>query len=439
MVMVYVISKDGKPLMPTERYGKVRRLLKQKLAKVVRLHPFTIQLEYDTTTYTQPVSLGIDSGYTYIGYSAITDKRELISGVFTLLSDISERLAKKREYRRLRRSRLRYRKPRFDNRKKPEGWLPPSIQHKVDSHIRFINLIKSILPITCTTIEVAVFDIQKIKDPTIQGIDYQHGEQKGFYNLREYILYRDNYTCQLCGKTNLPLRVHHIGYWKGDLTNKPSNVITLCTQCASPKNHLPNEKLYGWKPKLKPFKEETFMSILRKRLANTLNCNFTYGYLTKARRIELNLEKTHYNDAFCIAGGTENHTRIEPINFGQTRRNNRSLERFYDAKYIDISTGKSVKGVELFNGRTTRNKNLNSENLHKYRGKKISKGRRQIRRKRYPYQHNDLVKFNGKVYVVDGATDYGKYIILQGLSKAVRTNLIQPYKFSKGMYVNNKN
>jgi len=432
--MVYVISKDGKPLMPTERYGKVRKLLKQKLAKVVRLRPFTIQLQYVTTTYTQPVSLGIDSGYTYVGYSVTTDKKELMCGVLTLLGSISERISKKRMYRQLRRSRLRYRKCRFNNRKKPQGWFPPSIQHKADSHIKFIELLKSILPITRTTIEVAAFDIQKIKDPNISGLDYQNGEQKGFYNLREYILYRDNYTCQLCGKKNVALRVHHIGYWKGDQTNKPSNLITLCNNCASAKNHLPNGKLYGWEPKLKPFKEETFMSILRKRLANTLNCNFTYGYLTKTRRIELNLEKTHYNDAFCIAGGTENHTRIEPINFGQTRRNNRSLETFYDAKYIDIRTGKSVKGVELFNGRTTRNKNLNSEDLHKYRGKKLSKGRRQIRRKRYPYQHNDLVKFNGKVYIVNGTSNYGTYILLQGLSKAVRTNLIQPYKFSKGMY-----
>jgi hypothetical protein len=290
------------------------------------------------------------------------------------------------------------------------------------------------IPITKTTIEVAAFDIQKIKDPNIQGIDYQNGEQKGFYNLREYILYRDNYTCQLCGKRNVPLRVHHIGYWKGDRTNKPSNLITLCNNCTSAKNHLPNGKLYGWEPKLKPFKEETFMSILRKRLANILNYNFTYGYLTKARRIELNLEKTHYNDAFCIAGGTENHTRIEPINFGQTRRNNRSLETFYDAKYIDIRTGKTAKGQELFNGRTTRNKNLNFENLHKYRGRKISKGKRHIQRKTYIYKVNNQIKFNNKVYTVKGMTNYGKNIVLKELPKMIRTELAKLYIFRKGIY-----
>jgi len=138
--MVYVLSIEGKPLMPTKRHGKVRRLLKQGLAKVVRVKPFTIQLLYETTNYTQPVTLGIDSGYNYIGFSAITEKEELISGEVKLRSDISELIKERRMYRRIRRSRLRYRKPRFDNRRsyKKEGWLAPSIKHKLDTHIRFI-------------------------------------------------------------------------------------------------------------------------------------------------------------------------------------------------------------------------------------------------------------------------------------------------------------
>jgi len=309
--MVYVISQDGIPLMPTKRYGKVRRLLKQKLASVIRRKPFTIQLQYATTTYTQPVSLGIDSGYTYIGFSAVTDKKELISGELKLLSGISERLKERLMYRRMRRSRLRYRKPRFLNRAIPAGWLAPSIQHKLDSHIRFISLIKSILSITQINIEVANFDIQKIKNPDIQGVDYQNGDQKGFYNLREYILHRDNYTCQLCGRTDLPLEVHHIGYWKHDRTDRPSNLVTLCTHCHTPNNHLPSGKLYQWQPNLKSFKDATFMSTVRWKLVNKLRelfndivVNPTYGYITKSKRIALDLPKTHYNDAFCIAGGT---------------------------------------------------------------------------------------------------------------------------------------
>ena len=121
--MVYVISKDGKPLMPTERRGRVRHLLRQGLAKVVRRDPFTIQLLYDTTTYTQKTTLGIDIGYYHIGFSVVTDKKELICGEVKLRNDISELLKERKMYRKLRRSRLRYRKPRFNNRKRKEGWL----------------------------------------------------------------------------------------------------------------------------------------------------------------------------------------------------------------------------------------------------------------------------------------------------------------------------
>jgi hypothetical protein len=186
------------------------------------------------------------------------------------------------------------------------------------------------------------------------------------------------------------------------------------------------------KPVHKPLKEATFMSTVRWRLVDTLGCDYTYGYITKSKRIELNLDKTHYNDAFCIAGGT-NQKRIEPIYFKQIRRNNRSLEKFYDAKYVDIRDGSIKKGQELFNGRRTRNKNYNTENLRKFRGKKVSKGRRSIRRKRYFYQPHDKVIYEGKKYTVKGIHDYGKRIILTELSKSVKIGTVEPYMFRKGL------
>jgi hypothetical protein len=166
--MVYVLNHTGKPLMPTKRYGKVRRMLKDNRARVVRARPFTIQLTYKTTAYTQPVTLGIDAGYKTIGFSAVTEKRELISGECQLLTGQVERNKERAMYRRERRNRLRHRKPRFNNRRKPEGWLAPSIQHKLDSHIRLVNLIRSLLPVTRVVIEVASFDIQTIKNPGIR-------------------------------------------------------------------------------------------------------------------------------------------------------------------------------------------------------------------------------------------------------------------------------
>ena len=442
--MTYVIAKDGTPLMPTERRGKVRHLLREGKAKVVRNKPFTIQLTYETTHYTQPITLGVDSGHKHIGFSAVTEKEEVLSGEAELRDDVSELIKEKGMYRRIRRNRLRYREPKFDNRISSrketlrkgikESWLAPSIKHKLDTHIRFIEFIKKILPITEIIIEVAKFDTQKIKNPNIEGIEYQQGEQQNFYNLREYILYRDNYTCQLCGKINVPLEVHHIGYWKGERTNRPSNLITLCTKCHDPKNHLKGGKLYGMKPVQKPLKEATFMSTVRWKLVNALGCKYTYGYITKSKRIKLNLDKTHYNDAFCIAGGTRQR-RIEPIYFEQIRRNNRSLEKFYDAKYIDTRDGSTKKGQELFNGRTTRNKNYNTQNLKKFRGQKVSKGRRSIRTQRYFYQPKDIVIYEGKKYTVKGIQNKGSYIKLAGLSKPVKTEIVEPYIFRKGLCV----
>lgn len=231
--MIYVISKDGQPLMPTERHGKVRRLLRDMKAKVVRRCPFTIQLLYDATTIVQEVTLGVDAGSKTIGLSATTNKKVLFEAEVTLRNDIVDLLSTRREMRRARRNRkTRYRKARFNNRKKGDGWLAPSIRQKIESHINIIGKIHHMLPIRKVIVEVASFDIQKIKNPNIQGEEYQQGEQLGFWNVREYVLFRDGHICQCCkGKSeDKVLNVHHIESRKigGDA---PNNLVTLCETC----------------------------------------------------------------------------------------------------------------------------------------------------------------------------------------------------------------
>ena len=162
--MVYVINKNGQPLMPTENHAKVRILLKNKKAKVIKTCPFTIQLAYDSTDYTQDISLGVDSGSKHIGLSATTKSKVLFESDVELRNDISNLLSTRRQNRRTRRNRkTRYRKPRFDNRKRKEGQLAPSIQNKVDSHLTVIRKVHEILPIAKIIVEVASFDIQKNK------------------------------------------------------------------------------------------------------------------------------------------------------------------------------------------------------------------------------------------------------------------------------------
>ena len=228
--MVYVISQNGQPLMPTENHAKVRILLKNKKAKVIKRCPFTIQLTYDSTNYTQDITLGVDSGSKHIGLSATTRSKVLFESDVELRNDIVNLLSTRRQNRRTRRNRkTRYRKSRFDNRKRKNGWLVPSIQNKVDSHLTVIRKVHDILPITKVIVEVASFDIQKIKNPMISGTEYQQGEQLDFWNVREYVLFRDGHICQCCkGKSkDKILNVHHIESRKtGD--DAPNNLITLC-------------------------------------------------------------------------------------------------------------------------------------------------------------------------------------------------------------------
>ncbi len=407
---VLAINKDGRPLMPTTP-RKARVLLKSGKAKIVGRDPFTIQLIYGSTGYVQPVTLGIDAGYKTIGFSAITQKEELIGGEFNLLSSISERLTEKRKYRVQRRNRLRHRAPRFDNRHRPAGWLPPSIQHKFDAHVKLVERIKARLPISKVIIETASFDIQKINNPEIEGAEYQAGEQLGYHNLTAYIRHRDNYKCQnpnCKSKPDTPTQIHHLGYWKSppDRSDRPGNLITLCVKCHTPANHQEGKLLFGWKPKVKSFKAETFMTTIYRRLLDVLVAEEAFGFETKFKREELNLDKSHHNDAFVIAGGTS-QLRTETSILEQVRCNKRSLEQFYDSKYIDTRTDEKVSGSQLYSGRRTRNLNLNGENLRVYRGEKVSKGQRRIKKQRYRFSPNDYVSFEGIVYRVIGMQNLG--------------------------------
>ena len=306
--MVYVLNQNGQPLMPTENHAKVRILLKQRKAKVIKRCPFTIQLAYDSTNYTQEVTLCVDSGSKHIGILATTKDKVLFESDVELRNDIVDLLSTRRQNRRTRRTRkTRCRKPRFNNRKRKDGWLAPSVQNKVDSHLTVIRRVHEILPISKIVVEVASFDIQKIKNPTISGTDYQQGEQLDFWNVREYVLFRDGHTCQCCkGKSkDKILNVHHIESRKTG-GNAPNNLITLCETCHTG-YHKGTVKLPKTIKRGMSFRDATFMGIMRWAFYNKLkeiypNVSLTYGYITKNIRIENNLPKDHYIDARCISG-----------------------------------------------------------------------------------------------------------------------------------------
>ncbi len=326
-MLVYVINKNGNPLMPCKE-AKARHLLEQGKAIVVTRTPFTIQLAWDCIENTQPITLGVDSGYQNIGLSATTDKQEVFSAEVQLRKDMVKLNSERKMYRKNRRNRkTRYREARFLNRRIPKEWLAPSIQHKLDSHIKVIDMVKKILPITRIVVEVAAFDIQKINNSEIEGKEYQNGEQSGFSNVREYVLYRDGHICQNCkGKSgDKILEVHHI-VSRQTGGNRPANLITLCRTC--------HDKATQGDLKLKVktsngFKAESFMTMVRWRLIDKLrelgnDVSHSYGYLAKSKRRKLSLEKSHINDAFVIANGT-NQSRLNGYQIKQVRRSNRKL------------------------------------------------------------------------------------------------------------------
>lgn len=354
--MVYVINKEGQALMPTERFGKVRRLLKNNLAHVVCRIPFTIQLDYETTNFVQPISLGVDAGSKYIGISATTSEKELYAADVELRNDIVEKLSTRREQRRTRRYRLRYRKSRFNNRvsSKRKGWLAPSIENKIQTHLTVIEKIHKFLPITNIVVETASFDIQKIKNPSISSKEYQQGEQFDFFNVREYVLFRDKHTCQYCkgkSKDNV-LNVHHIESRKTG-GNAPNNLITLCETCHK-KYHKGEIQLKIKRGKT--FRDAAFMGIMRWTFYDRLksmypNVSMTFGYITKTTRILNNLPKEHYVDARCISG----NPKAKPLGYYFYQKKVRCQNRqIHKAKILKGGRKKLnqapflVKGYRLF-------------------------------------------------------------------------------------------
>ncbi|MHC1697551.1 MAG: RNA-guided endonuclease IscB [Geobacteraceae bacterium] len=349
-MQVYVLNHKGKPLMPCSP-RKARLLLKESKAEVVKKTPFTIRWTVPTRSFTQKVTLGVDSGFTHVGLSAVSEKQELFAADVQLRTDIVKLNSERRQYRRSRRNRKTWhRKPRFLNRKKPEGWLAPSIQHKLDSHIKLIGKVEEILPVAKTIIEVAAFDIQKIKNPDIEGKDYQNGDQAGFWNVREYVLYRDGHTCRHCkGKSKDPvLEIHHLESRQtgGD---RPGNLVTLCKTC--------HDRVSAGKLvlKVKPsnsFKAETFMSMVRWKMVNALRAadeivSHTYGYITKSGRIALGLKKSHINDAFVIAGGESQKRLASMLAIHQVRKCNRKLFKG-DRSHIRNTAPRFIHGFQRY-------------------------------------------------------------------------------------------
>lgn len=343
--------------MPTVRYRHIRHLLKDGKAKICSRHPFTIQLTYDSEEEIQPMEIGMDAGYQHVGVSVKSAKREYFSAQFDLLKDEKQHHDDCRKYRRSR--------------------------------------------------------------------HYQQGPLYFADSLRAAVFQRDQYTCQICGKSAIKskepvhLHTHHALYWKGHHANTLNELITVCSDCHTPENHQKGGKLWGLTPDVPRLEGATFMNVVRWKIINVLRENLpdveichTYGAVTSRKRKEHGIKKSHALDAYCI-GDFLPLSLAKTEHYQKCRRNNRILEKFYDAKVIDVRDGTAKAGKDLGCNRANRREPRNSENnLQIFRGEYLRHGRRSIRRQRYPIQAGDIVMAKGKIYCCHGTMSGGKSILL---------------------------
>jgi len=312
--MVYVLNYNGQPLMPTNRHGKVKHLLKDGKAKVVKRCPFTIKLLYKTTNYTQELTLGVDTGSGILGAAVAENSGKIVYlSKVIVRNDITDRMKQRARYRRNRRNRkTRYRKARWLNRRNStkKGRFSPTMVSKLHSHEKEIEYIKSILPITSLVLETGQFDTHLMKNPIlanekIRHWGYQKGINYGFENTKAMVLNRDDYTCQCCrGKhKDSKLEVHHIIYRSNGGSDGADNLITVCHTCHKAIHD--GIIIPKWKGKKKGvLKYATQMNSIRLQLLKKYPDSVeTFGMITKANRLHLGIKKDHHIDACVIASG----------------------------------------------------------------------------------------------------------------------------------------
>lgn len=342
MQRVLVVDKNKQPLMPCHP-ARARELLKKGKAAVLRRFPFTIILKEREGGDTQPVQAKVDPGAKTTGLALVAEfKRGLRciwAGELTHRGwQIRNALLKRRQLRRGRRSRkTRYRKPRFDNRRRPKGWIPPSLKSRVDNIWTWLKRLNRFAPLSHLAMELVRFDTQKLQNPEISGVEYQQGELMG-YEVREYLLEKWGRKCAYCGAENTPLEVEHIIPKSKGGSNRVSNLCIACTTCNQAKGNQTAEE-FGF-PHIqaqakKPLRDAAAVNATRwalfERLKLTgLPVETGTGGQTKFNRAKQEYPKMHWLDAVCVGESGADvfvHHTVQPLLIKATGRQNRQMCR----------------------------------------------------------------------------------------------------------------
>lgn len=329
MNRVFVLDTEKRPLMPCS-VSRARRLLRNQKAAVYRFAPFTIILKYRVEPTPQPLEVKVDPGSKTTGFTLVAlfeRGREVIwaANLHHRGQAIRSALADRRSFRRGRRARhTRYRAPRFLNRTRPKGWLPPSLRSRVENVRGLVAKLQARAPIGSAAIETVRFDTQIMQNPEISGVEYQQGTLAG-YELREYLLEKGHRTCAYCGKTDVPLEIEHIVPRSRGGSNRPSNLTLACRPCNVRKGNQPIEVFLASSPdRLKrikaqakaPLKDAAAVNATRYAIGNAIKAlglptTFWSGGRTKMNRRAQGYEKDHWIDAACV-GESGAAVRIPP-------------------------------------------------------------------------------------------------------------------------------
>ena len=309
-----VLDTNKKPSEPIHP-ASARLLLKQGKAAVFRLYPFTIILKEEVKETTKTLTLKIDPGSKTTGIAILQGHKVIFGAELTHRGQtIKASLESRRSLRRGRRNRhTRYRQARFLNRTRPEGWLAPSLQHRVSTTLTWLKKLIRFAPVSAISQELVRFDLPQIENPEISGVEYQQGELFG-YEVREYLLNKWERKCAYCGVENVSLQVEHIHPKAKGGTNRISNLCLACEKCNQQKGTQLIEQFLAKKPDVlnriltqakKPLKDAAAVNSTRWELFKQLKAlglpvNTGSGGLTKFNRTRLNLPKTHWLDAACV-------------------------------------------------------------------------------------------------------------------------------------------
>ncbi len=314
--MVFVLSSDKQPLDGCHA-ARARKLLSAGRAVVWKRYPFTIILKNRTAaeSVTHEHRLKIDPGSKTTGLAIVQEGTDRVvwAGELTHRGQaIRDALLARRAIRRGRRQRhTRYRKPRFLNRRRREGWLAPSLAHRVQTTLTWVGRLRKACPIAAVSVELVRFDTQRMQNAEISGVEYQQGTLKG-YEIREYLLAKWNRKCAYCEKGDLPLQVEHLIPKVRGGSNRVSNLTLACGDCNQKKGDQTASE-FGYPHLMEqakaPLKDvagvmTTRWALWRALSATSLPLETGTGGRTKWNRTRLGLQKSHWADAACVGQST---------------------------------------------------------------------------------------------------------------------------------------